>query len=173
MRSISVRYHDSEKHVCIYLIVVTSTGMKCLPSSKISQARGFVLHDWHAEILAIRGFNAFLLQECHSLASAPSSLSPYIRHRGPNEISSSLGLQPFAVRENLKIHMYCSEAPCGDASMELVMNAQEDATPWPVPKVDQEQNNLGNSLNGRGYFSKLGRVRRKPCEMLCLLAIQD
>jgi len=144
--------------------------MKCLPSSKIPQARGFVLHDWHAEILAIRGFNAFLIQECHSLASTPGSTSPYIRHRVSHEISDSRGLQPFTLHESLKIQMYCSEAPCGDASMELVMSAQRDSTPWPVQKEDHDEDNLGASLNGRGYFSELGRVRRKPCELICLLA---
>ncbi|MCJ1244161.1 hypothetical protein MMC30_001359 [Trapelia coarctata] len=149
---------DNEEAECVAL----ATGMKCMPSSKIPQARGFVLHDWHAEILAIRGFNAFLIQECHSLANSPGCTSPYIRHRVPDEISNSRGLQPFTLQENLKIQMYCSEAPCGDASMELVMSAQEDSTPWPVPIEDQGEDNIGAPLNGRGYFSQLGRVRRKP-----------
>jgi tRNA-specific adenosine deaminase 1 len=79
--------------------------------------------------------------------------------------------------------MYCSEAPCGDASMELVMDAQEDATPWttapptaspstalptalptasssttppsPLPPTAQ-------ALRGRSNFSLLGAVRCKP-----------
>jgi len=142
--------------------------MKCLPSSKISQARGFVLHDWHAEILAIRGFNAFLIQECHDLVSSPGSTSPYIRHRVPNELSDFCGLQPFTLKESLKIQMYCSEAPCGDASMELVMSAQEDSTPWPILGDGLDEGSVSGTLNGRGYFSQLGRVRRKPCKLKTL-----
>ena len=44
--------------------------------------------------------------------------------------------------------------------MELVMEAQEDASPWPMKShVDGEQ---ALALPGRGDFSKLGIVRRKP-----------
>lgn len=65
--------------------------------------------------------------------------------------------QPFSLKESVRIFMYCSEAPCGDASMELTMNAQEDATPWTrVLSADEKQ------LSGRGDFSRLGEVRRKP-----------
>lgn len=39
--------------------------------------------------------------------------------------------------------------------MELTMEAQKDATPWPETSDELP-------LNGRGHFSKLGVVRRKP-----------
>jgi tRNA-specific adenosine deaminase 1 len=71
--------------------------------------------------------------------------------------------------------MYCSEAPCGDASMELVMDAQEDATPWtsPPPTISAVPSDTTNSpdstteaaisaLRGRSNFSALGLVRLKP-----------
>jgi tRNA-specific adenosine deaminase 1 len=67
--------------------------------------------------------------------------------------------------------MYCSEAPCGDASMELVMDAQEDATPWtsPPPTISAvpSDSNLTtettiSALRGRSNFSALGLVRLKP-----------
>lgn len=41
--------------------------------------------------------------------------------------------------------------------MELTMAAQEDATPWEAPKAD-----VAASMTGRGFFSQLGVVRRKP-----------
>lgn len=44
----------------------------------------------------------------------------------------------------------------GDASMELTMGDQIDATSWDIPESEQ------NSMPGRAYFSKLGIVRRKP-----------
>lgn len=136
--------------------------MKCLPSHKVPQAQGFVLHDWHAEILAIRGFNCYLLQECHQLLESNDHTSPFIRRRNRSELSVSRGLQPFTIHERVKIYMYCSEVPCGDASMELTMSSQEDATPWAVlpeaSNADQPE-----VLKGRGYFSELGIVRRKPC----------
>ena len=128
-----------------------STGMKCLPSSQIGRAKGIVLHDWHAETLAFRLFNLFILHECENLLRRrPSAI--VCRRKSP-EITSD-HFQPFTLREDLKIYLYCSEAPCGDASMELIIKAQKDATPWPVAHRD--------GLLGRGYFSELGAVRRKP-----------
>ncbi len=142
--------------------------MKCLPEAKVSRAAGSVLHDWHAETIAIRAFNHFLLQECLRLAQHASEDSALIRRRTRNEISETSGLQPFTLRENTKIYMYCSEAPCGDASMELIMDAQDDPTPWPV------QFGSGGSesqmLKGRANFSELGIVRRKPCMNLFRLS---
>ena len=44
--------------------------------------------------------------------------------------------------------------------MELVMEAQEDASPWPIESHINSEQSL--ALPGRGDFSKLGIVRRKP-----------
>lgn len=149
---------ENENITCLVL----GTGMKCMPASNPSLLEsGTVLHDWHAEILAIRAFNHFLLQECHQLASCANYTSPILRWRQTCEVSEVQVLQPFSIREGLRIMMYCSEAPCGDASMELVMEAQEDPTPWPV-NVSNE--GTASGLLGRGSFSQLGVVRRKPCK---------
>lgn len=149
---------DNDSITCLAL----GTGMKCLPSSKSSLLKsGTVLHDWHAEILAIRAFNHFLLQECHQLASCANYKSPILQWRQARNMSEARETQPFRINEGLRILMYCSEAPCGDASMELVMEAQDDPTPWPVAIPDEQAT---SSLLGRGSFSQLGIVRRKPCE---------
>lgn len=95
-----------------------STGMKCLPQSKIAQAEGIVLHDWHAEILAIRSFNRFLLEECHAIASSQRSTSEFLRVREPEERMGDL-FQPFALHDGLNLYMYCSEAPCMSPGLEL------------------------------------------------------
>lgn len=85
--------------------------MKCLPLNKVSQAQGVVLHDWHAEIVAIRSFNQFLLKECQALALSQNQKSDYLRRRVQSEITGSL-FQPFTLNEDITLHMYCSEAPC-------------------------------------------------------------
>lgn len=169
-----------------------ATGMKCLPSSKLPLAQGNVLHDWHAEVLAIRAFKRWLVDECADLArkgvqsehewlrwrrmgrqppdedgdedegeEAAESSRPEQRdldHEATTEKSEeNEGSQdhPFELRHDVSIHMYCSEAPCGDASMELTMSAQEDSTPWTTPPG-------ADSMPGRGNFDRLGVVRRKP-----------
>lgn len=192
--------------------------MKCLPHAKLPRAQGNVLHDWHAEVLAIRAFNRFVLDEARSLLSAgPTACSPFLRRRHESEMqkrteplessangdgrgpdherseqacaSSSTDTwhgQPFAWRDDVTLHMYCSEAPCGDASMELTMAAQDDASPWeiPAPLADGGESLLSSPpppppsssstpattpsqqhpgpLPGRSYFSRLGAVRLKP-----------
>jgi len=140
--------------------------MKCLPKSKIPNAKGVVLHDCHAEIVAIRTFNRFLLDECALLAQDSLATSLFVERRSVDQVDEE-SPQPFTIKDNVSIHMYCSEAPCGDVSMELVMQAQEDATPWEVRPLPQEHsegvsNNSAAEMKGRGNFSELGIVRRKP-----------
>ncbi|KAK4181433.1 putative tRNA-specific adenosine deaminase [Triangularia setosa] len=135
--------------------VALATGMKCFPASKLPQANGVAIHDWHAEVLALRAFNRFLLDECKRLTLDSTFESDFLC-RSP----SSSSVSPFTWRPELSLHMYCSEAPCGDSSMELTMASQTDSTPWssPIPLSEQPD----GQLLGRGYFSQLGIVRRKP-----------
>ncbi|OJD17025.1 hypothetical protein AJ78_02869 [Emergomyces pasteurianus Ep9510] len=216
--------------------VAIATGAKCLPSTQINQCQGLVLHDSHAEILAIRAFNHWLLEECksildqrkdprnHEVESASigtndtndkdetgtnpthevgefakqASAFIYWRHQPETgkELAScnvsnisdinhipkaKLSWPPFELHKDLKIYMYGTCAPCGDASMELCMASQEDPTPWSTPSLkgnnnsesssgmsnsDSNQANnphaIKNLLNGRAHFSILGAVRRKP-----------
>ncbi|KAL6885965.1 adenosine deaminase/editase [Trichoderma evansii] len=142
-----------------------ATGMKCLPASKLAEAKGVAIHDWHAEILAIRTLNRFLLDECQSIVDNSHDGSEAILQR--NDERNEGYTRPFRVKNDVKLHMYCSEAPCGDASMELIMAAQEDDSPWQLPSstsadtqpITQESE---TALPGRAYFSQLGIVRRKP-----------
>lgn len=78
----------------------------------------------------------------------------------------SMSWPPLEIQPDVKIYMYCTCAPCGDASMELCMAAQDDSTPWAVPSdrthtPDQRLSSY-HLLDGRAHFSLLGIVRRKP-----------
>lgn len=128
--------------------------MKCLPATKLPESHGVGIHDWHAEILAIRTFNRYLLDEC-SRSQHPISKDLLIA----NDQFKSNASKPFGINPRVKLHMYCSEAPCGDASMELTMAAQDDASPWDQPETMPKDS---SDLPGRAYFSQLGIVRRKP-----------
>ncbi|KAL8920702.1 MAG: hypothetical protein Q9172_004387 [Xanthocarpia lactea] len=125
------------------------------------------------QIVALRSFNQFLLHECLDLATSPTKLSPIIRRRESHEISESKGLQPFSILDDLELHMYSSEAPCGDASMESLMEAQVDATPWPVDQLHPAAKKLPGLLRGRESFGELGIVRRKPGATLAICARAD
>ncbi|KAF8458346.1 hypothetical protein BGX38DRAFT_1085274 [Terfezia claveryi] len=136
-----------------------ATGVKCLPSSKIPLAQGLVLHDSHAEILAIRAFNHFLLREAHLLLHPPPHTtyhSPYLSLR-PHTSLTQTSPQPFTLNPTLRTHLYTTEAPCGDCSMELTISSQADPAPWAPPKSSPP-----TTMRGRGYFSHLGHLRTKP-----------
>jgi len=88
--------------------------MKCLPAAKVPLANGAALHDWHAEVLAIRAFNHFVLEEGRQMALTGRA-SRYLRLRRPDEMADDIAAwhaQPFAWRDDVSLHMYCSEAPC-------------------------------------------------------------
>ncbi|KAJ5351110.1 hypothetical protein N7452_000084 [Penicillium brevicompactum] len=166
-------------------LTVTS-GAKCLSASHIPRCNGLVLHDCHAEILAIRAFNYWLLTECKGLLfqeqqsphdalnpdGAEPSGSSFIRRRstehGEDGHKPHPEWPPFEIQPDINIYMYCTCAPCGDGSMELCMAAQEDATPWEVPQQTQNCHDTEDTpngemfLDGRAHFSLLGIVRRKP-----------
>ncbi|KAJ5514237.1 hypothetical protein N7463_003789 [Penicillium fimorum] len=174
----------------ILTCISVTTGAKCLSASHIPRCRGLVLHDCHAEILAIRAFNYWLLTECNSVLSREKqvpndhdtstkvSVSPFIQRRRIEDDADSICKSPtewppFELQPDINLYMYCTCAPCGDASMELCMAAQEDATPWevlqqegPLPKSqDAEVSGTETLLDGRAHFSLLGVVRRKPARM--------
>ncbi|OLL26152.1 Mitochondrial respiratory chain complexes assembly protein [Neolecta irregularis DAH-3] len=128
--------------------IALATGLKCIPQSQFRD--GQVLHDCHAEILAIRAFNQFLIEECRKLQGSDQGVSKFVRknHIGPG--------QPYTIRDSLSIHLYVSAAPCGDCSLEYIVSQQADPTPWPI------ENSTDSILRGRGYFTELGVVRTKP-----------
>lgn len=84
--------------------------MKCLPASKLVEAKGVAIHDWHAEVLAIRTLNRYLLDECQSIIDSNHHGSEAILQR--SEDGNEEYTTPFRVRDDVKLHMYCSEAPC-------------------------------------------------------------
>ena len=86
--------------------------MKCLPASKIPTCRGIVLHDCHAEVLAIRTFNRYLLDECYKVLRGIHS-TIVERKEGTSAVKQEEDtVRPFRIRDNVTLHMYCSEAPC-------------------------------------------------------------
>lgn len=204
--SLILCYHEYVRCIttyCQHSLTLHRTGAKCLSASQVPRCRGLVLHDCHAEILAIRAFNYWLLNECSGVLARERNLdsysnetqspaakrningeataSPFVRRRRLNTELPSLSSPswpPFELQPDIKIYMYCTCAPCGDASMELCMAAQEDATPWEITRkapssggsdtdASEQAGSSSSSavpilLDGRAHFSLLGVVRRKP-----------
>jgi len=107
--------------------------MKCLPANKLNQANGVAIHDWHAEVLVLRAFNRFLLDECLRLARDSTAESVFLQRRTVEKRPIDDGIsvwegQPFSWREGLTLHMYCSEAPCTSANPYNYVNLTEKPT---------------------------------------------
>jgi tRNA-specific adenosine deaminase 1 len=147
---VAVRGVDKDIVKCVSL----ATGTKCIPVSALAGARGTVVHDSHAEVLALRAFTRWIMQEILFLLETSSHESHYlIRVPDASEL-------PYRLREDVGFHFFTTEAPCGDASMELLMASKgpEGSIPWNTGTDDVHD----PTLLGRGQFSILGAVRRKP-----------
>lgn len=143
--------------------VSVATGTKCLPVSSMPRCRGTVLHDSHAEVLALRALNRFLLAEIEHLVRGEGYESRWVAWRDGSLMAGPLA-RPFVLRSSVSVHMFSTEAPCGDASMGLLIGskAEGDSEAWPEPDLEPDAGVGSPQLHGRGYFSVLGAVRRKP-----------
>ena len=158
-----------------------ATGTKCLPATTLPWARGRVLHDCHAEILTIRGFSRFLLSEIQSMlavsADSTASSSPFIEPVPASGYGPEAYTPPFRLRRNVTVHLFTTSAPCGSASLDLLIDSRpEDNEPWNVPALvdkcndDQKRvtlespNGLTEVQHGHANFhpSLLSAVRTKP-----------
>jgi Adenosine-deaminase (editase) domain len=112
-------------------VVSCATGTKCTSSRN---GHGDVLHDCHAEVLARRGLVRVLLKEVCSLYDQTETNDlPGKLVNGDNSrprSSGSKGLlvpiqsnldtadhDQFSLRSDVKLHLYVSDSPCGDASI--------------------------------------------------------
>ncbi|KAJ6652499.1 hypothetical protein lerEdw1_011469 [Lerista edwardsae] len=103
-------------------IVAMGTGTKCIGHSEM-RSTGDVLNDSHAEVVAKRSFQRYLLHQLWLAAvhQAPSIFSPGMAHG----------------RWRLKTHVsfvfFSSHTPCGDASIIPVRDV-EALSPWEVSR---------------------------------------
>lgn len=124
-----------------------ATGVKALPDLTLERCKGRVIHDCHAEVLCLRAFNLWVLKEVKKVRSG--EVSEYI------EMKNNEGKKRYGLKDGIDFAMYVSEAPCGDASLELLVDDNEET--WErITKLD------GDVLRGRESYTLTGRVRTKP-----------
>lgn len=147
-------------------LIALGAGAKCLPAGRLP-ARGDALHDSHAEVIARRGAVRWLLEEVQRAAAAHGH--GHARDSSPAAWlsaceSSEDGGPVFTLRDGVRLWMYASTVPCGDASMGLLaavqdsevsvrMDAHALARPAPPP---------GAPSRGRDGYARLGVLRTKP-----------
>ncbi|SCV04718.1 LAME_0H20692g1_1 [Lachancea meyersii CBS 8951] len=133
-------------------LVSLATGVKATPDRELSRSRGRILHDCHAEILAVRGFNAVLLRQALMLKLSDDITEMDMVQKTTNG---------FCVKDDLSFALYVSRAPCGDASMELL--EEDDTAVWTGSELCQYADpDIKTVLRGRANYKKKGFVRTKP-----------
>ena len=124
-------------------VISLATGVKCVPECRLweyAEAFDDCLHDMHAEVLARRGALKYLV---HRL------------------IAGSLSLERLRSSDTVSFHMYSSHAPCGDASMDMLIEGKRSDTAV-VSFDSHERAEIDGLLRGRTDFSQRKRLRTKP-----------
>ena len=85
-------------------IVAMGSGSKCI-SSHLLSANGTAVQDCHAEVLARRAFMRFLYSQAEIALS-----------QGSSHILERVGSGKLKLKSTIRIHLYISTPPCGDAT---------------------------------------------------------
>ncbi|QRV76644.1 hypothetical protein RhiJN_04659 [Ceratobasidium sp. AG-Ba] len=143
-----VHAQDENVH-CIAL----GTGSKCLPHNRLPKT-GNALHDSHAEVIARRAAIRWFYQEILA-ARTPGADSPWIEKQDNAS-------RRWKMREGVRVWMYVSTLPCGDASTTALainqpveMAELKALSPMPIPEK-------GTTARGRDNYNALGWLRTKP-----------
>lgn len=123
-------------------VLTISTGVKAMPNQIRNYSQGWIVHDMHAEILCLRLFNRLLVEEIENLKKGPSHL-----------LEEANGALKYKLRDGIRLALYISEPPCGDASMGLL---SDDKQAW-EPETKRRK-----VVRGRAHFDLQGVVRTKP-----------
>lgn len=126
-------------------VLTLATGVKTMPNQVRKYSLGWIVHDMHAEILCLRMFNWLLVEQIRHFAENGLDLL--------QETDSDTKCR-FRLRKNIKLALYISEPPCGDASMSGVAAGGQA---WEEPPTKKHQ-----VMRGRAHFNKVGIVRTKP-----------
>ncbi|KAI9168342.1 hypothetical protein H9P43_007731 [Blastocladiella emersonii ATCC 22665] len=150
--------------------VAIGTGLKCLNRDSASCE---TVNDSHAEVLCRRAFRRFLLEQVDLLASGKPAKWCQILE----PVSSEQADEPkrFRIRSDVRLHMYISQAPCGDGSLEsLADHVREQGSVDAVSEANRTEHKRalihaaaaeGGSaglVRGRNGFDMVGVLRTKP-----------
>lgn len=150
---------DSNKEA--FRLISMATGVKSTPNDDLKRSQGKILHDCHAEILAMRGMNRVLLEHVKKLKSSGALETDLIVKSSSNET--------YQLKPVWKLALYISALPCGDASMYPLSKDE-----FPRGENNQEicirdddsiqfvKDGNTTTLRGRMNYRRLGVTRTKP-----------
>ncbi|KIY71834.1 adenosine deaminase/editase [Cylindrobasidium torrendii FP15055 ss-10] len=131
-------------------VISLGTGTKCLPATRIPD-HGEALHDSHAEVVARRGVIRWLLEERDRISTG--TRSEWLTQNESDKLELALGV---------RLHMYLSTIPCGDASTRLLAALQDEEMALLKDGNSGERPVPGQASRGRDGYSLYGVLRTKP-----------
>ncbi|KII95943.1 hypothetical protein PLICRDRAFT_34893 [Plicaturopsis crispa FD-325 SS-3] len=132
-------------------IISLSTGAKCLPLVRFPP-HGNALHDSHAEVLARRGAVRWFLEEIGRVV---------VSGQHSDWISKGVdGLYGF--NDRVRLHLYISTVPCGDASMRFLASTQDKEMATLKDSASFPALPPNTASRGRDNYSLYGVLRTKP-----------
>ncbi|CAO2610049.1 tRNA-specific adenosine deaminase 1 [Lemmus lemmus] len=136
-------------------VVSMGTGTKCIGQSKMRKS-GDILNDSHAEIIARRSFQRYLLHQLH-LAAVLKEDSIFVP-------GTQRGL--WKLRPDLSFVFFSSHTPCGDASIIPMLESEEQPCcpvirNWANDSSVERSENLEDSKNKRNCEDPDSPVAKK------------
>ncbi|AET38310.1 tRNA-specific adenosine deaminase Ecym_2596 [Eremothecium cymbalariae DBVPG len=136
-------------------LISVATGVKALPNEELERSHGRMLHDSHAEILALRAFNVVLLKQMALLAANPTETCDLVERCNTTH--------PYRMRKRWKIALYISRPPCGDCSMDILGEDDTNYMQFSFDDCCQYINpGIRTTLRGRFNYDCKGVTRTKP-----------
>lgn len=138
-------------------MVSAGTGTKCLSHLQLPD-NGDLLHDSHAEIIAIRAFKRYLV----------TKLENHIRNPELPSIFEGSLEEGFDINPQIKFHFYTTHPPCGDATIfPVTRDNPDEPPPTKRVKVVDDSSFTGAKLIGQQDGDDVlaqdeGAVRIKP-----------
>ncbi|AGO13402.1 AaceriAFR267Wp [[Ashbya] aceris (nom. inval.)] len=143
-----------DRHTAECRLVSAATGVKALPDKELERSNGRMIHDSHAEILALRGFNAVLLHQAKLVTDGRSADCDLVEQAQPQG--------RFRLATRWKAALYISKAPCGDCSMDIVDDDSDEVSFSPEDPIQYIEQGNYTMLRGRFNYSRKGVARTKP-----------
>ncbi|XP_047937611.1 tRNA-specific adenosine deaminase TAD1 isoform X1 [Salvia hispanica] len=149
-------------------VVSLGTGTKCLGRSRWSSS-GDVVNDSHAEVIARRSLLRYFYTEIDCLAKNYRKLSNDGSAALPNDdmIDAIFQLradksegEKFELKHGWELHLYISQLPCGDASLNSQMFTSISNNS--LEKPNNECLHSQESLQNGAFVQVPGTVHRKP-----------
>ncbi|KAJ1900154.1 hypothetical protein LPJ66_001647 [Kickxella alabastrina] len=136
------------EQACTYRCVALGTGLKCLHSKQLSKF-GDSVHDSHAEIIARRALLIYLMGQVQNCIDNGDSI--YERCLGEK--------RGFRVKEGVRLHLYTSQCPCGDATVGSLRTAADEIAEINDADDQKEKDNQDDQDN-QGDQDRVAKRRK-------------